>query len=161
VLLNDLLGRVSHRDWIAAKIEAGTSTTLPVGLTEALFGSMRTATGRHPESRLRRLLGILKAFSLKLDPTGTVSFGVEVDPERGIADSGRIANDLVMRALARIGGEEAGAVSEIANTLGRPPTSDISVARNELINNGLVYAPERGLLAFTVPGMSDFIERQP
>lgn len=38
--------------------------------------------------------------------------------------------------------------------------SDLSVARNELIKKGLVYAPERGLLAFTVPGMSDFISRQ-
>ena len=36
-----------------------------------------------------------------------------------------------------------------------------SLARNELIKKGLVYVPERGLLAFTVPGMSDFIARQP
>lgn len=47
-------------------------------------------------------------------------------------------------------------MSDIAKTLGRPRTSDISVVRNELIKKGLVYAPERGLLAFTVPGMSDF-----
>ena len=52
-------------------------------------------------------------------------------------------------------------MSDIANTLGRSRTSDLSVARKELIKKGLVYAPERGLLAFTVPGMSDFIERQP
>lgn len=335
VLLNELLARVSHRGWIGAKIEAGTSTTLPIALSEALVRSMRTATGRHPESRLLRLLGIFKAFSLKVDPTGNVSFGVEVDPARGIADSGRFAGDLtelfealgetardlgigvlilidelqganeseltaintsvhhlgqddpplplmfvgaglpslpaqlaeatsyaerlydyrpiglldldpsqealivparergvewdaealrlatdtargypyflqsigkhvwdnarrspiqvddveiglrearrevddglyrsrweratpaqreLMRALARIGGEEAASVSDIANTLGRPRTSDLSVARKELIKKGLVYAPERGLLAFTVPGMSDFIERQP
>jgi hypothetical protein len=35
------------------------------------------------------------------------------------------------------------------------------VARNELIKKGLTYAPERGLLAFTVPGMHEFIDRQP
>jgi hypothetical protein len=335
VLLNELLARVSHRGWIGAKIEAGTSTTLPIALSEALVRSLRTATGSHPGSRLRRLLGIFKAFSLKVDPTGSVSFGVEVDPARGIADSGRFADDLtelfealgetsrdlgigvlilidelqganeseltaintsvhhlgqgdpplplmfvgaglpslpaqlaeatsyaerlydyrpvglldldpsqealivparergvewdaealrlatdtargypyflqaigkhvwdnarrspiqvddveiglrearrevddglyrsrweratpaqreLMRALARIGAEEAASVSDIANTLGRPRTSDLSVARKELIKKGLVYAPERGLLAFTVPGMSDFIERQP
>ncbi|MGH9105916.1 MAG: hypothetical protein ACRDZX_08790 [Acidimicrobiales bacterium] len=39
--------------------------------------------------------------------------------------------------------------------------SDLSVARNELIKKGLVYAPDRGLLAFTVPGMNDFVNRQP
>lgn len=42
----------------------------------------------------------------------------------------------MMRALARIGGEEAATVSDIANTLGRSRTSDLSVARKELIKEG-------------------------
>lgn len=29
------------------------------------------------------------------------------------------------------------------------------------MKKGLIYAPERGLVAFTVPGMVDFINRQP
>ena len=37
---------------------------------------------------------------------------------------------------------------------------DDKVARNELIKKGLVYAPERGMLAFTVPGMHEFVLRQ-
>ena len=45
--------------------------------------------------------------------------------------------------------------------MGKGRGSDISVARTELIKKGLTYAPERGLLAFTVPGMHDFILRQP
>lgn len=45
--------------------------------------------------------------------------------------------------------------------MGRAHTSDISVARNELIKKGLLYVPERGLLAFTVPGMDEVINRQP
>jgi hypothetical protein len=44
--------------------------------------------------------------------------------------------------------------------MGRTRASDISVARNELIRKGLIYAPERGLLAFTVPGMHEFVARQ-
>ncbi len=67
----------------------------------------------------------------------------------------------VLRALAAIGGDDPTAVAEIARRMGRPRTSDISVARIELIKKGLVYAPERGLLAFTVPGMHQFIDRQP
>jgi hypothetical protein len=334
VLLNELLARVSSRGWITAKVEASASTSLSLGLSQALVRSMRTATGRHPEPRLRRLLGIFKAFSLKVDPSGAVAFGVEVDPVRGIADSGRFADDLaalfevlgetardvgagvlilvdelqdapaadlaavntalhnlgqadpplplmfvgaglpslpgqlaeatsyaerlydykrvglldrsasqealviptreldvewetsavdmaldnargypyflqsigkhvwdnarrspiqledvevglhaarrevddglyrsrweratraqrdLMRALARIGGENAAAIADIAKALAKPRTSDLSVARNELIKKGLVYAPERGLLAFTVPGMSDFVDRE-
>ncbi len=34
------------------------------------------------------------------------------------------------------------------------------MARDELIKKGLVYAPERGELAFTVPDMHEFIARQ-
>lgn len=335
VLLNELLSRVSDRGWITAKVEAGASASLPVALSRALVRGMRTATGRHPEPRLKRLFGVFTAFSLKVDPTGAVALGVDVEPMRGIADSGRFSDDLavlfevlaetardlgvgvlilvdelqeatsgelaalntavhhlgqvdsplpltfigaglpslpaqlaeatiyaerlydyrpvgllderasddalvipalqqgvdwaaeglrlaasaargypyflqavgkhvwdnarrspidiedveiglaearrevddglyrsrweratpaqrdLLRALATIGGEGAASVADIAKTMRKPRTSDISVARNELIKKGLVYPPERGLLAFTVPGMHDFIDRQP
>jgi hypothetical protein len=66
----------------------------------------------------------------------------------------------LLRALADLGGSGPAAISEIARTMGKSRTSDVSVARNELIKKGLVYPPERGLLAFTVPGMHVFISRQ-
>lgn len=334
VLLNELLSQVSDRGWITAKLEASSTTSLLVGLSEALVKAMRTATGRHPEDRLRRLLGVFKAFSLSLDPSGGLSVGVDVEASTGTADSGRPAQDLaelfevlgetaralgvgvlllvdelqeasapdltalnaavhalgqadaplpvmfvgaglpslpaqladatsyaerlydyrtiglldeeaaaqalvvpaqsrdaawsedglaaavstaagypyflqavgkhvwdsarrspialddvqvglesarrevddglyrsrweratpaqrdVLRALARLGGEQAAAIADIARAAGKSRTSDISVARIELIKKGLVYAPERGLLAFTVPGMHEFIARQ-
>jgi len=67
----------------------------------------------------------------------------------------------LLRALATIGGEAPAAISDLARAMGKARTSGISVSRNELIKKGLVFAPERGLLAFTVPGMHDFIDRQP
>jgi hypothetical protein len=307
---------------------------LSVALSRALVRGMRTATGRYPEPRLRRLLGVFKAFSLKADATGTVSLGVEVDPIRGVADSGRFADDLgalfevmaetarelgigvlilvdelqeadpeelaavntalhhlgqgevplplmlvgaglpslpaqladatsyaerlydyrpvgllddqaaidaltrpthalgvewddpalemaadvaggypyflqaigkhvwdnaisspisvddvrvgmrdarrevddglyrsrweratpaqrdLLRALADLAGDGAATVSALASRMQKSRTSDLSVARNELIKKGLVYAPERGVLAFTVPGMDEFVLRQ-
>lgn len=334
-LLNELMSRVNSTGWIVAKVEAGASGPLLVALNQALTRSMRTATGRHPVPRLRRLLGVFKAFSLKVDPSGAVSLGVDVDPLHGVADSGNLSADLaglfevlgqtardlaigvlilvdelqeassdelaavnvavhelgqsgsplpvvfvgaglpslpaqladatsyaerlydyrpvglldevgsrdalvvpvrdlavdwepgalstaletargypyflqaigkhvwdnarqdpidaddvevglmaareevddglyrsrweratpaqrdLMRALAQLGGEAPTSVSDIARAMGKTRTSDIGVARNELIKKGLVYAPERGLLAFTVPGMHDFVERQP
>ncbi len=105
VLLNELLEQVSGRGWITAKVEAGTSAPLSLGLVRSLLGALRTATGRHPERRLRRLLGVFKAFSLKVDPSGTVSFGVDVQPIGGIADSGRFREDLA--ALFEVLGETA------------------------------------------------------
>lgn len=334
VLLGELFARATTRQWITAKIELGASGPLPAALSRALTASMRRATGQHPEARLRRLLGVLKGFSLRVDPTGAFSVGVDIDAMRGIADSGRLGDDLssllevmsetardlgigvlilidelqeapreslaainaavhhlgqldpvppvlfvgaglpslpaqladatsyaerlyefrniglldpdaarealvvpahdldvewssdalemaldvargypyflqavgkhvwdaartdlidpddvevglegarrevddglyrsrweratpaqrdVMRALAQLGGEEPAPVADIAIAAGKARTSDISVARVELIKKGLVYAPERGLLAFTVPGMHAFVARQ-
>jgi AAA ATPase domain len=105
VLLNELLRRAGERDWITAKVEAGAGESLSVALSQALVRGMRTATGRHPESRLRRLLGVFKAFSVKADATGMVSLGVDVEPIRGVADSGRFADDLA--ALFEVMGETA------------------------------------------------------
>lgn len=336
VLLNELLAQVSSEGWIAAKVEATPGTPLSVALSHALVKSMRTATGRHPEPKLKRLLGVFKAFSLKLNPaTGTVALGADVDVISGIADSGRFADDLaalfevlgetsrelgigtlilvdelqeataeeltavntavhqlgqhaeplpvtfvgaglpslpaqladatsyaerlydyrpigllthnaavaallgpsqelgvdwdddaleqalgvargypyflqavgkhvwdaarrspialedvtvggelarsevdeglyrsrweratpaqkeLLGALGETGGEEPAAIADLVVATGKRRVSDLSVARNELIKKGLVYAPARGLLAFTVPGMSDFIARQP
>lgn len=334
VLLNELLGQVRDRGWITAKVEAGTTSALPVALSQSLVRGLRTATGRHTEPRLRRALGVFKAFSLKVDPTGAASLGVDVAPINGAADSGRFADDLaalcevlgetardlqvgvlvlidelqeassdelaavntavhhlgqsdvplpvtfvgaglpslpaqlaeatsyaerlydyrpvalldpaaarsalvepaeergvewdddaltaalaaaagypyfiqsvgkhvwdnarsspiglddvavglvdarrevddglyrsrweratpaqreVLRGLARLGGAGSAAVADVAQATGRRRQGDISVARDELIKKGLVYAPERGLLAFTVPGMHDFVTRQ-
>lgn len=335
VLLNELLNQVSGRGWISAKVEAGAAAALPVSLSQSLVRALRTATGRYPEPRLRRLLGIFKAFSLRIDPSGMVSFGMDVQPIEGVADSGRLAEDLaalfealgetardlgtgvlvlidelqearpqelaalntavhhvgqadvpvpvmvvgaglpslpaqlaeatsdaerlydyraigllgdeaarqaltvpaqerdvewdddglsaatgmaggypyflqaigkhvwdnarrspisledvevglaearrevddglyrsrweratpaqrdLLRALAALGKDGPVAVADIARSMGKSRTSDISVARDESIKKGLTYAPERGLLAFTVPGMHEFIARQP
>lgn len=334
VLLNELLRRASERQWITAKVEAGAGASLAVALSQSLVRGMRTATGRHPEPRLHRMLGVFKAFSLKADATGAVSLGVEVDPIRGVADSGRFAEDLaalfevmgetasqlgigvlilvdelqeahpgelaaintavhhlgqgetplplmlvgaglpslpaqlaeatsyaerlydyrpvglldrsaavealtiptqargvdwdadalaraadvaggypyflqaigkhvwdnaisspisaddvrvglrdarrevddglyrsrweratpaqrdLLRALADLAGDQSATVSAVASRMHKSRASDLSVARNELIKKGLIYAPERGMLAFTVPGMHQFVLRQ-
>lgn len=334
VLLNEMLARAGSRVWLAAKVEAGASGTLPVALSRQLVQSLRTATGRHPESRLHRLLRVFTAFSLRFNPDGAVTLGVDLEPARGQADSGRFADDLtsllevmgetaadldigvlilvdelqdaepsellaintavhhlgqapsplpvtfvgaglpslpaqladatsyaerlydyravglldddssraalmlpteeldvawepeglhmavaeargypyflqaigkhvwdnarsspirvddvtlglgdareevdsglyrsrweratpaqreLLRSLAELGATEAASVADIAAHMRKRRTSDISVARDALLKKGLVYAPERGLLAFTVPGMEEFVQRQ-
>jgi hypothetical protein len=94
VLLNELQAQVSDKGWILAKVEVRASTSLGTALAQSLHRSMRTATGRHPEAKLRRLLSVFKSFSLTADPSGTVSLGVKVDAARGIGDSGNFAEDL-------------------------------------------------------------------
>ena len=63
-----------------------------------------------------------------------------------------------LRAMARDG--DAGSSSgEIAVRLSKRPES-LGPRRASLIAKGLIYAPEHGVVAFTVPGMAAFIDRQ-
>ena len=68
------------------------------------------------------------------------------------------AEQQYLRALA-VDGDAGGSSSEVARRLDRPPTS-LGPARAGLISKGLIYAPEHGVVAFTVPGMAAFIRRQ-
>jgi hypothetical protein len=64
-----------------------------------------------------------------------------------------------MRAMAADGDSHSQS-GEVARRLGKSSTS-VGPTRAGVIHKGLVYAPEHGLIAFTVPGMADFIKRQP
>ena len=48
---------------------------------------------------------------------------------------------------------------EVSARLGKTPTG-VGPIRDSLIKKGLIYAPEHGQVAYTVPGMVDFIARQ-
>lgn len=48
--------------------------------------------------------------------------------------------------------------SDLARRMGLKPTS-LGPYRANLINKGLVYSPEHGLLAYTVPGMAAYVRR--
>lgn len=69
------------------------------------------------------------------------------------------AEQIYMRAMAE-DGDNPSSSGEIAARLGRRATS-FGPTRASLIAKGLVYAPEHGIIAFTVPGMAAFINRQP
>lgn len=64
-----------------------------------------------------------------------------------------------LRAMA-LDGDAGSSSGEVARRLDRKPTS-LGPTRASLISKGLLYAPEHGRIAFTVPGMADFISRQP
>jgi hypothetical protein len=63
-----------------------------------------------------------------------------------------------LRAMAQ-DAEEGSATGTLAARLGKKQQS-LGPTRAGLIGKGLVYAPEHGVVAFTVPGMAAFIERQ-
>lgn len=64
-----------------------------------------------------------------------------------------------LTALAATG-EETPRSGKVAQLMGSTATG-VSDVRNSAIRKGLIWAPEHGRIAFTVPGMADFIRRQP
>lgn len=62
-------------------------------------------------------------------------------------------------AMARVMKGQAARTGEIAEALDKT-ANGTSVVRKSLIEKGLVYSPGLGQLAFTVPGMQDFVLRQ-
>jgi hypothetical protein len=65
---------------------------------------------------------------------------------------------LYLRAMAADTGDES-RTPDVATRMGRT-MSNLGPIRAGLIGKGLIYAPEYGLVAFTVPGMAGFIRRQ-
>jgi hypothetical protein len=67
-----------------------------------------------------------------------------------------------MRSMADLGaetGDSAVLTADVASDLGRKPQS-LSPARDALIKKGLVFAAERGTVAFTVPHFGKFLRTQ-
>jgi hypothetical protein len=94
VLLNEFAALAQRRRWITAKVEASAGRSVLVPLTAALYRSLRATAHREGTQRLMSLLRVFKAFSLTVDPTGHYTFGVDVAPAVGRADSGNPDVDL-------------------------------------------------------------------
>lgn len=98
VLLNDLANRARRSGWIIAKVEADRSQggrPFRQQVSRSLNRALREAVGSWTlGERLRRALATFKSFSLHADPTGGLAIGIEVDPERGRADTGSLEADL-------------------------------------------------------------------
>lgn len=94
VLLNEFRLEALHRGWGAGKIEGRADVPLRRPLAQALHRAAREVGAEDARPRLSRLLGVLKAFSLKAAPDGSWSVAVDVDAASGTADSGDLEIDL-------------------------------------------------------------------
>lgn len=100
VLLNEFRGMAEQRGWIVAKVEAGGSRPFRSSVAQSLNQSLRTASGRFGVGdRLRSVLGVFKAFTLRAEPDGSLALGLDVEPTRGRADTGDLEVDLAELAL--------------------------------------------------------------
>lgn len=61
--------------------------------------------------------------------------------------------------LMAIDGDTGSGTAELAERSGRKQSS-MTMTRASLISKGIIFAPSLGRVAFTVPGMADYIQRQ-
>lgn len=95
VLLNTLADQAEREDWFTVRVEARATETFEYQLARALRDAYRSVSWRHDLSdRVRSAFGTVQSFSLKADLTGSVSAGIDVDPQRGRADSGNLEADI-------------------------------------------------------------------
>lgn len=98
VLLNDLASRGRARDWIVAQVEARpdeVGSSFRTMVSRSLNQSLRQVTGKGAlKGKFRAALATFKSFSIKTDPSGSLALGIEVDPQRGRADTGSLEVDL-------------------------------------------------------------------
>lgn len=101
VLLNVLAGRAQQADWIVSKVEAhpdgAGQDNFQATLARSLHQSLRQLQGKGWGGKFKTALATFKAFSLKVDPTGTVTLGAEINSGR--ADTGNVDTDLTELTL--------------------------------------------------------------
>jgi hypothetical protein len=98
VLLNELAERARREGWIVGKVEADRTQSrrsFREQVARTLNRALREATGSSEiAGLLRRALATFRSFSLRTDPSGALAVGIEIDPERGRADTGSLDTDL-------------------------------------------------------------------
>lgn len=103
VLLHELAADAERRDWITARVEADRNddrSTFRNDVARGLSTSLRLVRGeRAGGSRFKAALRTFKSFTLSVTQAGGYSFGVEVDPEQGRADTGELYTDLTDLAI--------------------------------------------------------------
>jgi hypothetical protein len=144
------------------------SESLGVKWSVEALEQARTATSGYPyflQTAGRSIWNLAKGSPIDSEDAdaGLVAAREEIDVGLYLSRWSRAtaAQRRMMRAMAaHLDGAHV-AVADLAREMGMRRSTDLSVSRDQLIKKGLVYAPDRGVLAFTVPGMADFIQRQP
>lgn len=94
VLINEFQAMAERRTWVTAKVEAAGGRSVMPMLAQSLHRSLRASASHFSAGRVREALRVFRSFSLNVDPSGTYSFGVDVSPLPGHADTGDPALDL-------------------------------------------------------------------
>lgn len=101
VLLHKISEFAENEGYKALMIEANEDKKLPELLIPYLRQLLFSLDmGKMVSDKVKRALRVLKSFALKVKPDGGIEFGLDIDPERGAADSGDLEADLTQLFVA-------------------------------------------------------------
>ncbi|MFT4232314.1 MAG: ATP-binding protein [Leucobacter sp.] len=132
-------------DELAIKYTVATTKGYPYFIQELAFQAWETATGNRVS--LEAVQEAVEAYEAKLDSS---FFRVRLDRATPLQTA-------YMRAMAQLG-PEAQKAADVAAVMGRDSTQ-VGPTRAELIDMGLLYTPEHGYAAFTVPDFDKYMMR--
>ena len=96
VLVRQLADEARQRGWVVIHRELRSAARLRPILARALDVALREL---EPEKKfhqmIERLRSVLASFTASVDPSGAIRLSVDVEPTRGIADSGELEGDTV------------------------------------------------------------------
>jgi hypothetical protein len=141
VLLNEFVRTAQESKlWIAIKLEAVAGSSLQLPLARAIHQQLRAlmGTGKIAKEKLARVLGAFRSFQIKVDPSGTYSFGFDVAPTAGVADTGELEHDVfdLLQELGRTARDLGMGVLLAVDELQSAPKGDLNALNVALHNLG-------------------------
>jgi hypothetical protein len=96
-LLNEFVQRGREARWITVKVEATSSRSLGKAIAQGLYRPLRDLrpVEQRAQEFLRAAVRVFASFQIRFDPSGATTFGFDVEPEVGVADTGELQVDLV------------------------------------------------------------------
>lgn len=144
VLAQALATEAKQQGWVVIWAEASNGDSLAKKLSQSIYVELRrlkSACGN--PAIFEHALAVLKSFQMKIDPAGSVSFGIDVTPAKGFADSGDLSLDLtdVLQALGQAAREAGTAVFICIDELQEAPKVDLEALNVALHSIGQAFDP--------------------
>jgi len=145
VLLRELDDFARSQGWVAIWVEASKGDSLARKLAQAIYVELRRlrSAERLTGRAFEHALAVLRSFQLKIDPSGAYSFGIDIDPAKGYADSGDLSLDLgdLLGALGEAARDAGTAVLICIDELQEASIDDLRALNVALHNIGQGSAP--------------------
>jgi hypothetical protein len=145
VLAQTLAEQARRQDWVVIWAEASKGDSLAKKLAQSIYVELRRLRSARSKTAgfFSHALSVLKSFQMKIDPLGSVSFGIDIEPADGYADSGDLSLDLgdVLSALGNAAREAGTAVFICIDELQEAPIEDLAALNVALHSIGQGFEP--------------------